>query len=76
MDGVGGSRVAHPDPRDAGVAGRGGGHRIGGVRSDAMESGVNLIAALVVRWAVRVGGRPSDAEHQFGHAKAEEPSAA
>jgi cation diffusion facilitator family transporter len=47
-----------------------------GLLSDAMESGVNLVAALVALWALRLAARPPDAVHQFGHGKAEYLSAA
>ena len=47
-----------------------------GLLSDAMESGVNLVAALVALWALRLAARPPDAVHQFGHGKAEYISAA
>ncbi len=47
-----------------------------GLLSDALESGVNLVAALVGLWAVRLAGRPADATHQFGHGKAEYLAAA
>lgn len=47
-----------------------------GLLSDALESGVNLVAALVGLWAVRVAGRPPDLGHHFGHGKAEYLSAA
>jgi cation diffusion facilitator family transporter len=47
-----------------------------GFLSDAMESGVNLVAALVGLWAVRVAVRPPDLGHHFGHGKAEYLSAA
>ena len=46
-----------------------------GFLSDAMESGVNLIAAVVALFALRVAARPSDASHHFGHGKAEYLSA-
>ncbi len=42
-----------------------------GFLSDAMESGVNLLAALVAFWALSVAAKPPDAEHPFGHSKAE-----
>ncbi|BFM41082.1 cation diffusion facilitator family transporter [Synechocystis sp. LKSZ1] len=42
-----------------------------GLLSDAMESGVNLLAALVAFWALSLAGKPPDAEHPFGHSKAE-----
>ena len=47
-----------------------------GFLSDAMESGVNLVAALVGLWAVRLAARPADLSHHFGHGKAEYLSAA
>lgn len=42
-----------------------------GLLSDAIESVVNLLAALVALWALRVAAQPPDAEHAFGHSKAE-----
>lgn len=42
-----------------------------GLLSDALESSVNLIAALVALYALSVAGRPPDAEHPYGHGKAE-----
>jgi hypothetical protein len=42
-----------------------------GLLSDAVESVVNLLAAVVALWALRFAAAPPDAEHQFGHAKAE-----
>lgn len=47
-----------------------------GLLSDAMESGVNLMAALVGLWAIRLAARPADLGHHFGHGKAEYLSAA
>ena len=47
-----------------------------GLMSDALESGVNLVAALVGLWALRLAARPPDEVHQFGHGKAEYVSAA
>jgi cation diffusion facilitator family transporter len=46
-----------------------------GFLSDALESGVNLVAAVVALWALRVAARPRDADHHFGHGKAEYLSA-
>jgi cation diffusion facilitator family transporter len=43
--------------------------------SDAMESIVNVAAALAMWAAVRVAQRPPDANHPFGHGKAEYLSA-
>lgn len=42
-----------------------------GLLSDAAESGVNLLAALVAFWALRRASRPSDANYAFGQTKAE-----
>src|SRR5574340_1008923 len=42
-----------------------------GLLSDAVESVVNLIAALVALWALWLAGRPADNEHHYGHTKAE-----
>ena len=42
-----------------------------GLLSDAMESFVNLAAALFALWMVTVAARPPDDSHPFGHAKAE-----
>jgi cation diffusion facilitator family transporter len=39
--------------------------------SDALESTVNLTTALAVIIALRVAARPADANHPFGHHKAE-----
>lgn len=39
--------------------------------SDALESIVNVIAACVAFWAIRVSHMPADADHQHGHHKAE-----
>ncbi|HJZ32204.1 MAG TPA: cation diffusion facilitator family transporter [Hyphomicrobiaceae bacterium] len=39
--------------------------------SDALESIVNLITALVAFYAVSISARPADRQHQFGHHKAE-----
>ena len=42
-----------------------------GLLSDAAESGVNLVAAVVALIALHVAARPADASHNFGHGKAE-----
>jgi len=39
--------------------------------SDALESIVNVIAALAAFWAIRISHTPADADHPFGHHKAE-----
>lgn len=42
-----------------------------GLLSDAAESCVNLVAAIVATWAVTYAAKPPDEEHAFGHFKAE-----
>jgi cation diffusion facilitator family transporter len=42
-----------------------------GLLSDAAESVVNLVAAVVVLVALHVAARPADDNHNFGHGKAE-----
>jgi len=39
--------------------------------SDALESIVNVLTAVAALIAIRVGARPADRNHQFGHQKAE-----
>ena len=39
--------------------------------SDALETVVNVVAALAALWAIHVASQPPDAEHPFGHHKAE-----
>jgi cation diffusion facilitator family transporter len=43
--------------------------------SDALESIVNVVTAIVALIAVSIGARPADRDHQFGHHKAEYISA-
>jgi len=42
-----------------------------GLLSDAMESGVNLAAALGAFWALTLAAKPADRSHHYGHFKAE-----
>jgi cation diffusion facilitator family transporter len=42
-----------------------------GLLSDALESGVNLAAALIALVVLVVAARPADDQHGFGHGKAE-----
>ncbi len=42
-----------------------------GLLSDALESLVNLVAAIVAFIALRIAARPPDDDHNFGHAKSE-----
>ncbi len=46
-----------------------------GFLSDALESSVNLVAAIVAIIALRLAERPPDENHDFGHGKAEYLSA-
>ena len=42
-----------------------------GMLSDAMESTVNLAAALMALTMLTIAARPADDDHAFGHSKAE-----
>ena len=42
-----------------------------GLLSDAMESGVNLVAAIGAFWALTLAAKPADRTHHYGHFKAE-----
>src|SRR5580658_4428117 len=46
-----------------------------GILSEAAHSGLDLIAALVTFFSVRVSDEPADADHQYGHGKFENFSA-
>jgi len=46
-----------------------------GILSEAAHSGLDLVAAAVTLFAVRVSGRPADREHTYGHGKVENLSA-
>ncbi len=46
-----------------------------GILSEALHSGLDLLAAAVTLWAVRVSSRPADREHTYGHGKVENLSA-
>lgn len=46
-----------------------------GILSEALHSGLDLVAALITLFSVRVSDKPADAEHQYGHAKFENFSA-
>ncbi|GGJ95912.1 cation diffusion facilitator family transporter [Luteimonas terricola] len=47
-----------------------------GLLSDAAESMVNLVAAIVALVSLTIAARPADDDHHFGHSKAEYFSAA
>jgi cation diffusion facilitator family transporter len=42
-----------------------------GFLSDAAESVVNLVAAVVALLVLRLAAQPPDEEHEYGHGKAE-----
>ncbi len=46
-----------------------------GILAEAAHSGLDLVAALVTFFAVRISGKPADAEHNYGHGKVENLSA-
>lgn len=46
-----------------------------GVLSEALHSGLDLIAAIITFLSVRVSDKPADADHTYGHAKFENFSA-
>jgi cation diffusion facilitator family transporter len=46
-----------------------------GILSEAAHSGLDLVAAAVTYFSVRVSDRPADAVHQYGHGKVENFSA-
>lgn len=46
-----------------------------GILAEAAHSGLDLVAALMTFFAVRVADRPADATHTYGHSKVENLSA-
>lgn len=46
-----------------------------GILSEALHSGLDLVAAIVTLFSVRVSDKPADADHQYGHGKVENFSA-
>ena len=46
-----------------------------GILSEAAHSGLDLVAATVTYFSVRVSDKPADADHQYGHGKVENFSA-
>src|SRR5512143_2620133 len=46
-----------------------------GILAEAAHSGLDLVAALMTFFAVRVSDKPADEEHHFGHGKVENLSA-
>jgi cation diffusion facilitator family transporter len=46
-----------------------------GILSEAAHSGLDLVAAVITFFSVRVSDKPADADHQYGHGKIENFSA-
>jgi cation diffusion facilitator family transporter len=46
-----------------------------GILSEALHSGLDLVAALITFLSVRISDKPADREHQYGHGKIENFSA-
>ncbi len=46
-----------------------------GILSEAAHSGLDLIAAIITFFSVRVSDKPADVDHQYGHGKVENFSA-
>lgn len=46
------------------------------ILSEAIHSGVDLVAAIIAFFAVKASGKPADQEHTYGHGKFENLSAA
>jgi cation diffusion facilitator family transporter len=46
-----------------------------GILAEAAHSGLDLVAALMTLFAVRISGRPADRNHLYGHGKVENLSA-
>lgn len=46
-----------------------------GILSEALHSGLDLVAAVITYFSVRVSDKPADPEHPFGHGKVEHLSA-
>ena len=46
-----------------------------GILSEALHSGLDLVAAVITLLSVRVSDKPADADHQYGHGKVENFSA-
>src|ERR1700745_3932533 len=46
-----------------------------GLLAEALHSGLDLVAAVITLFSVRVSDKPADADHQYGHGKVENFSA-
>jgi cation diffusion facilitator family transporter len=47
-----------------------------GLISEALHSGLDLIASVITFFSVRIAGRPADEDHPYGHGRVENLSAA
>src|SRR5512138_1226334 len=46
-----------------------------GLLSEALHSGLDLVAAVITYFSIRISDKPADKEHNFGHGKIENFSA-
>ncbi|HEX3007611.1 MAG TPA: cation diffusion facilitator family transporter, partial [Bacteroidales bacterium] len=46
-----------------------------GLLSEALHSGLDLIASMITYYSVKISDRPADKDHNFGHGKVENFSA-
>ncbi len=46
-----------------------------GILSEALHSSLDLLAAILTYFSVRISDKPADADHTYGHAKFESVSA-
>jgi cation diffusion facilitator family transporter len=46
-----------------------------GILSEALHSALDLVAAIITYFSVRVSDKPADKEHNYGHGKVENLSA-
>lgn len=46
-----------------------------GLLSEALHSALDLVAAIITYFAVRISDKPADSQHQYGHGKVENLSA-
>jgi cation diffusion facilitator family transporter len=46
-----------------------------GIMSEALHSGLDMVAAIITYFSVRISDKPADKDHHFGHGKVENLSA-
>jgi glyoxylase-like metal-dependent hydrolase (beta-lactamase superfamily II) len=46
-----------------------------GILSEALHSGLDLVAAIITFFSVRISDKPADEDHHYGHGKIENLSA-